>query len=100
MKDKQQRPPCHALWETILIAANGDVTTCCLDLDLVNKLGNVETDDVHELWTGEKINEWRQAQLKGNFKNSGPKCASCPFQNAARLSKEKINKYYKSKNLF
>lgn len=79
------RPPCAGLWNTPMVHVNGDVTTCCLDEHLENRLGNLRDTPLSALWDGETINRWRQAHLDGRFADSGPLCPRCNWQSAGAL---------------
>lgn len=65
-----------------MVHVDGDVTTCCLDEHLENRLGNLRETPLRELWHGETINRWRLAQVDGNFEDSGPLCPRCNWQSA------------------
>ncbi len=87
---KGEAQPCADLRETITIDAYGNVTTCCFDINMENKLGNIHSENLYYLWNNRKINGWRKAQLKGDFKKSGPLCARCSFRSIGNLSSPKI----------
>ena len=80
-----QRPPCAGLWNTPMVHVDGDVTTCCLDEGLENRLGNLREHSLAELWYGERIEAWRLAQVEGRFEDSGPLCPRCNWRSAGAL---------------
>ncbi len=86
----EPRPPCAGLWDTPMIQVNGDVTTCCLDEHLENKVGNINEKPLSEIWTGETMERWRQAHIDGRFAASGPYCTRCNWRSAGALSPERI----------
>lgn len=90
---KEKRPPCAGLWNTPMIHVNGDVTTCCLDEHLVNKIGNVRERSLSELWYGKKMNAWRLAHVEGRFSDSGPLCDSCNWRSAGAYPDSKVRKW-------
>lgn len=45
----------------MVIHANGDVVTCCVDWQYETKYGNVAVNSLHELWAGPVL---RAMQLK------------------------------------
>ena len=55
----EKRPPCAGLWNTPMVQVNGDVTTCCLDEHLENKLGNLREQTLGEIWNGDTIESWQ-----------------------------------------
>ena len=88
-----KRPPCAGLWNTPMVHVDGDVTTCCLDEHLVNKLGNLTETPLSELWSGDTIHAWRVAQIEGRFEDSGPLCTSCNWRSAGSYPDDKAAAY-------
>lgn len=78
-----------------MVQVNGDVTTCCLDEHLANKLGNVTETPLSELWTGKTIHAWRVAHAEGRFADSGPYCMKCNWQSAGAWPAEEVKAYLK-----
>ena len=64
-----KRPPCAGLWNTPMVQVNGDVTTCCLDEHLVNKVGNITEQSLNSIWYSERMNSWRIAQIEERFED-------------------------------
>ena len=73
----QPRRPCPGPWRTPIIHRNGDVSVCCFDIRMENKIGNVNETPLHELWDSELINRWRVAHIKGEFDKAAPLCSKC-----------------------
>jgi radical SAM protein with 4Fe4S-binding SPASM domain len=65
-----------------MVHVNGDVTTCCLDEHLENRIGNVRDEPLAELWTGPTMEAWRLAHAEGRFAESGPLCTRCNWESA------------------
>ena len=84
------RPACAGLWETPMVHVNGDVTTCCLDERLENRLGNVNATPLAELWTGPTVERWRRAHAEGRFAESGPYCTRCNWQSAGAVPRAQV----------
>lgn len=84
------RPPCAGLWNTPMVHVDGDVTTCCLDEHLENRLGNLREQGLGELWHGERIERWRLAQVEGRFQDSGPLCPRCNWRSAGAYPPDKV----------
>ena len=84
-----RRPPCAGLWNTPMVHVDGDVTTCCLDEHLENKIGNLRQNSLAQLWHGETMNRWRMAHVEGRFEDSGPLCTRCNWQSAGALPDDK-----------
>lgn len=84
------RPPCAGLFSTPMVHVNGDLTTCCLDEGLENRLGNVRETPLAELWRGRRVQAWRIAQVEGRFEQSGPLCGRCNWKSAGAASPEVV----------
>ena len=72
-----------------MVHVNGDVTTCCLDEHLENRLGNLTATPLAELWNGETVNRWRLAHVEGRFDESGPLCTRCNWRSAGAYPPDK-----------
>lgn len=73
-----------------MVQVNGDLTTCCLDEHLLNKVGNTTVTPLAELWNGPTMQRWRQAHIDGRFEDSGPYCPKCNWRSAGALSPERV----------
>ena len=73
-----------------MVHVNGDVTTCCLDERLENRIGNVNETPLAELWTAPTIEAWRLAHAEGRFEDSGPYCTRCNWRSAGAYPPEKV----------
>ncbi|MCB9795177.1 MAG: SPASM domain-containing protein [Alphaproteobacteria bacterium] len=76
------RPPCAGLWLTPMVHVDGDVTTCCLDEHVENRIGNLRQTPLAALWSGARITAWRRAHVEGRFADSGPLCTRCNWRSA------------------
>ena len=72
-----------------MVHVDGEVTTCCLDEHLRNRLGNLREESLQRIWHGKKINEWRKAHIEGRFSESGPLCGECNWKSAGAYPEEK-----------
>lgn len=73
-----------------MVQVGGDLTTCCLDEHLENRLGNLAEHSLAELWNGETIQAWRLAQVEGRFQDSGPLCTRCNWRSAGAYPPDKV----------
>lgn len=89
----EKRPPCAGLWNTPIVHVNGDLTTCCLDTKIENRLGNLRESSLRELWDGAQLHAWRVAQIEGRFEDSGPYCTACNWRSAGFYPAEKAQEY-------
>ncbi len=76
-----------------MVHVNGDVTVCCLDEHMENKLGNLRQTPLAELWQGEQVNAWRAAHLEGRFADSGPLCTRCNWQSAGAAPDSVVDRW-------
>jgi radical SAM protein with 4Fe4S-binding SPASM domain len=93
MPSSERRPPCAGLWSTPMVQVNGDVTTCCLDEHLVNKVGNLSEQSLSEIWNSDKLNAWRLAQIEGRFADSGPLCTQCNWRSAGEYPADQAKQW-------
>lgn len=91
--DEEERLPCAGLWNTPMVQVNGDLTTCCLDEGLENRLGNIRETPLAELWTGPRVHAWRVAQAEGRYEDSGPLCMRCNWKSAGVVRPEEVEDY-------
>ena len=89
----KKRPPCAGLWNTPMVHVNGEVTTCCLDEKLENKVGNLQQNSLQDIWNGEVMNNWRKAHIEGRFDESGPLCTRCNWRSAGGYPEEKADQW-------
>lgn len=89
----ETRPPCAGLWNTPIVHVDGTLTTCCLDTQLLNALGNLREHPLHVLWNGPTLHAWRLAQIQGDFAASGPYCTACNWRSAGTYPPEKVEEY-------
>jgi len=87
------RRPCAGLWNTPMVYVNGDVTTCCLDQHLENKLGNMAQESLQAIWNGPKNHRWRVLQVLDDYAGSGPYCGACNWQSAGAMPHDKVVAY-------
>lgn len=76
-----------------MVHVDGDLTTCCLDEHLVNRLGNVNEVPLSELWNGPTVHAWRVAHAEGRFEESGPYCGRCNWRSAGAMSAAAIDEW-------
>ena len=73
-----------------MVQLNGDVTTCCLDEQLENKIGNTTKSTLGQIWNSKTMQEWRLAHVEGRFEDSGPLCPRCNWQSAGAYPEDKV----------
>lgn len=70
------RTPCPALYSTMAIHANGNVSICCLDGFGETNVGNVFEDGVGAVWNGDELNKVRYFHETGQW-DKVPFCRNC-----------------------
>ena len=82
--------PCIALWGTLCIHANGDVGLCCMDTTTSIQLGNVNTESIADIWSGERLEDIREKHFSGR-RNEIPICNGCTlWRNSKRDLKREL----------
>ena len=76
-----------------MVQVNGDVTTCCLDELLENKVGNLREQTLQDIWYGETMQRWRRAHVDGRFEDSGPLCTRCNWRSAGAAPADEIARW-------
>jgi MoaA/NifB/PqqE/SkfB family radical SAM enzyme len=60
------------------VAANGDVTICCIDWSWSSKVGNLKDQSLKEIWYGPALNEVRRRMLEGQ-RSTIKSCVNCTW---------------------
>jgi radical SAM protein with 4Fe4S-binding SPASM domain len=72
----KKRTPCQALYDTMAVHFNGDVSVCCLDGMRETNMGNILKDGVHKVWHGEAFTKARHYHETGQW-DKVPFCKGC-----------------------
>jgi len=95
---KPFRPVCSAIFKSPCFMWNGELTICCFDPAMQYSLGNIKDSSFDELWFGEKMENIRMLQIKGEFENiitndGYKKCLNCSGYDTPRITDEEIRDY-------
>lgn len=71
-----QRMACRLPYTDLTIAWNGDVVSCCGDLDSANILGNFRDENLYDLWNNEHFQKFRR-DMHTHEIESRPLCGTC-----------------------
>jgi MoaA/NifB/PqqE/SkfB family radical SAM enzyme len=82
-----------------MVHVDGDVTTCCLDEHLENRLGNLRESGLASIWHGPVVNAWRLAHVEGRFSESGPLCPRCNWRSAGAYPPDKVDAWLAAQGL-
>jgi radical SAM protein with 4Fe4S-binding SPASM domain len=61
--------PCGAIWRSVAVHWNGDVSACCNDLMGIYILGNVEKESIAAIWNGEYMVKLREDLIRQKYKD-------------------------------
>jgi radical SAM protein with 4Fe4S-binding SPASM domain len=73
MTVSQSEPPCTKPWNNIIVYADGGVRFCCF---LRHDLGNLITQEFHEIWNCRVAKEIRRELIGGRIHDE---CKDCPL---------------------
>lgn len=76
LNDLVKRYPCYHLWFAPGINWGGEVSICCCDTFKEAIIGNINQENLHDIWSGEKIKQYRQYHLRSQY-NKIPLCKNC-----------------------
>jgi pyruvate-formate lyase-activating enzyme len=88
----ENRFPCQVLWTSLNIHNNGDFVYCCC-WDRSRDEGNIFEESIDRFWTGEKIQEIRQAHVRGQY-DIVDQCGRCDAWMALPHELEMSDRYY------
>lgn len=55
---------CWRMWQGSVVTFDGKLVPCCFDKDAENKLGDLQTDNLVQVWNGEEYKNFRKKLLK------------------------------------
>lgn len=85
-KRKVIKEPCVIPYSDMTIYSNGVVGLCCCDTKEVTNLGNLNTESIQSVWSGQKFREIREKMRYG--RNNMKFCESCDFVYASSVRVE------------
>ena len=71
---------CPLPFQNISIKFNGEVSSCYVDWTHSNIIGDVKSENLLDIWNGERANAFRRAQLE-NENHSSVACVTCDYVN-------------------
>ena len=82
-KDEGKYHLCPYPWYSFMIASNGDVVSCCRDLEHKTVLGNLFEQEFEDIWNGEKYQALRRDLIDGKPEKQSA-CTGCdmPYDSA------------------
>ena len=73
-----KKDPCRLLWTEMVISWDGRVSLCCNDYENKAVLGDIKTQSIKEIWSGERLNSIRNFHKKRKFDRIGI-CKNCEY---------------------
>jgi radical SAM protein with 4Fe4S-binding SPASM domain len=70
------RKVCVQVFKGVQVQADGDVVPCCVDWKRSNLLGNIEFENLEDIWNGEKLRQLQLNHLEGKKDGIEP-CRDC-----------------------
>ena len=70
---------CPSVGNTLMVSSSGDITFCCFDESLENKIGNLKTMRLKDALQSKKVHDVIISQLTQNYKTMPKKCKNCLF---------------------
>ena len=78
---------CTRPFYSIIVCANGDITSCCDPMQRV-VLGNIN-DDIYDVWNSNKRKKFLKMLMQKERKNH-PICSSCDFPNYVLTEEDNV----------
>lgn len=75
--DKPLSTPCHSPNERLIVTVTGDVLICCNDAMRSFVIGNIENQNLNEIWYSPKLKYIRERLIKGKRGSASPLCKFC-----------------------
>ncbi len=90
-----ENPGCLCPWLSPVVSSSGDLTICCNDSFFDMSLGDLNKNDIYDLWfDSEKIKKYRYSHISGNYENMFL-CQRCLGEKSIDLSLGLLNEYTK-----
>jgi MoaA/NifB/PqqE/SkfB family radical SAM enzyme len=68
--------PCEHPFNELVISADETAAMCCLDWNCSEKIGNIKTSSISEIWTGEEMKKRRKLLMENKYELI-PICRNC-----------------------
>ena len=74
----REKKPCLNIFRYLNVASNGDVVMCCFDYNHLRVMGNVNNENIMDIWNGKEFRALRKEQENGVFNDI---CLNCENEN-------------------
>ena len=85
-----KRIACTLPFFTLAVRSNGDVSPCCNDWIGGTNIGNINKENLREIWNGEAVYEFQKMQLE-NRKKENSSCRKCRIYLSDHYIKDNID---------
>ena len=75
-RERTKRHPCRMLWKNLTVYHNGQVSPCCYDAEGELIVGDVLSQTLREIWSGDSLRNLRTLHLTSQYKKI-PICSRC-----------------------
>ena len=72
----QDFKPCRQLWDRIVVAYDGKLSTCCIDFDSDLIYADLKYESLESAWNNKKMQSFRKSHLEHDFSNMSL-CKGC-----------------------
>lgn len=76
---KPVKEVCPSPFYLLATHADGEISTCCVDWERKNSVGNVFRESLAEIWNGERMAEFRRKHIERR-RDELPACRNCDFR--------------------
>ena len=85
-----ERKACPMPFTTLAIRSNGSVSPCCVDYIGGTNIGNIDEEDLQEIWDGYQMKKFRMMHLSGK-RRENIACANCNLQKSQHYTLDDID---------
>lgn len=75
---------CSQIFKTMQVNSDGTVIPCSIDWEAKNKIGDVTSETLEQIWNGDAMRELRLTHLKGRRFEFSP-CSGCSFNESSDI---------------
>jgi radical SAM protein with 4Fe4S-binding SPASM domain len=89
-KDFVRHKVCAQIFKGVQVQADGEVVPCCVDWNRANVVGNLNTEEIRDIWRGDKLRKLQIAHLKGEKPSLEP-CKNCEMNDFSEVDNVDMN---------
>lgn len=89
-KTRRERIACPMPFTTLAIRNDGSVSPCCVDWIGGTNLGNIGSENIQDIWNGQRMYEFRKMQLE-NRRHENLSCRNCDLADNDYYTRDNID---------